>query len=327
MRICRASPQMFFSPLHRHHKYARENTLLRYGHQKLGILIFIMHTGIWISRFSLSGRGILKSVYTECEVCFFFVFFLYHHRCESRAGSRWRRRTQTGNERSRENEKKTVRKEIVGREESKEASQSVRGGVGDAEVGSGDYRLSGVFYLWSKCTLAFLLSTPHMQLDSSLAKQTQMKWLLNDFLGNPPRQRKPSIWSLLFPSLSSTLLSPLPLFLFTHHLHISHFDFLSFLPAYSSLICLLVFLFWSPLSYFFFLCKSLFLHCLPYLPFPFFPSLPRFPSPLLCHFSSLHLFLPLPLTDLDKNLFVKLLNRDSICIFLHSHSHILSRDN
>lgn len=28
----------------------------------------------------------------------------------------------------------------------KKASQSVRGG-GDAEVGSGDYRLSGVFYL------------------------------------------------------------------------------------------------------------------------------------------------------------------------------------
>lgn len=78
----------------------------------------------------------------------------------------------------------------------------------DAEVGSGDYRLSGVFHLWSKCTLAFFLSTPHMQLDSSLAKQTQMKWLLNDFLGNPPRQRKPSIWSLLSHPL---LLSPLPL--------------------------------------------------------------------------------------------------------------------
>lgn len=73
--------------------------------------------------------------------------------------------------------------------------------------GSGDYRLSGVFYLWSKCTLAFLLSTPQMQLDSSLAKQTQMKWLLNDFLGNPPRQRKPSIWSLLFPSLPPSLSS------------------------------------------------------------------------------------------------------------------------
>lgn len=54
--------------------------------------------------------------------------------------------------------------------------------------GSGDYRLSGVFHLWFKCTLAFLLSSPQMQLDSSLAKQ--MKWLLNDFLGNPPRQRK-----------------------------------------------------------------------------------------------------------------------------------------
>lgn len=67
--------------------------------------------------------------------------------------------------------------------------------------GSGDYRLSGVFYLWSKCTLAFLLSSPQMQLDSSPAKQTQMKWLLNDFLGNPPQQRKPSIWSLLFQSL------------------------------------------------------------------------------------------------------------------------------
>lgn len=94
-----------------------------------------------------------------------------------------------------------------GREESKKASQSVRGW--DEEGGSGDYRLSGVFYLWSKCTLAFLLSSPQMQLDSSLAKQTQMKWLLNDFLGNPPRQRKPSIWSLLFPplSLSSSQLS------------------------------------------------------------------------------------------------------------------------
>lgn len=74
--------------------------------------------------------------------------------------------------------------------------------------GSGDYRLSRVFHLWSKCTLAFFLSTPHMQLDSSLAKQTQMKWLLNDFLGNPPRQRKPSIWSLLPPP---PLPSPLPL--------------------------------------------------------------------------------------------------------------------
>lgn len=73
--------------------------------------------------------------------------------------------------------------------------------------GTGDYRLSGVFYLWSKCTLAFLLSSPQMQLDSSLAKQTQMKWLLNDFLGNPPRQRKPSIWSLLLPSLPSSSFS------------------------------------------------------------------------------------------------------------------------
>lgn len=30
---------------------------------------------------------------------------------------------------------------------SREESQSVRGGVGDVEVGSGDYRLSGVFHL------------------------------------------------------------------------------------------------------------------------------------------------------------------------------------
>lgn len=138
----------------------------------------------------------------------------------------------------------------------------MRGGVGDAEVGSGDYRLSRVFHLWSKCTLAFFLSTPHMQLDSSLAKQTQMKWLLNDFLGNPPRQRKPSIWSLLSlpspPLPSSSPLSSSSL-LFTHHLQISHFDFSSFFHTYSSLICLLVSLFWSPLSSFFFsLCKSLF---------------------------------------------------------------------
>lgn len=87
--------------------------------------------------------------------------------------------------------------------------------------GSGEYRISGVFYLWSKCTLAFLLSSPQMQLDSSLAKQTQMKWLLNDFLGNLSRQRKPSIWSLLVSSL------PL-LFLLTHLRHVSHFAFLSF---------------------------------------------------------------------------------------------------
>lgn len=86
------------------------------------------------------------------------------------------------------------------------------GGRGrDAEVGSGAYSLSGVFYLWSKCSLAFLLSTPQMQLDSLLAKQTQMKWLLNDFLSNPPRQHKPSIWSLLsppsVPPLSWTIIS------------------------------------------------------------------------------------------------------------------------
>lgn len=90
------------------------------------------------------------------------------------------------------------------REESQPKCERMRGGQGGGR-GSGEYRLSGVFYLWSKCTLAFLLSTPQMQLDSSLAKQTQMKWLLNDFLGNPPRQRKPSIWSLLFPSLPRSL--------------------------------------------------------------------------------------------------------------------------
>lgn len=49
-----------------------------------------------------------------------------------------------------------------------------------------------------------------MQLEFSLAKQTQMKWLLNDFLGNPPRQRKPSIWSLLFHSLGLSIPSLLP---------------------------------------------------------------------------------------------------------------------
>lgn len=103
-------------------------------------------------------------------------------------------------------------------------------------------RLSGVCYLWSKCTLAFLLSTPQMQLDSLLAKQTQMKWLLNDFLSNPPRQHKPSIWSLLFPSLSPLVCSPS---FFKHHFHISYFD--------SSCQFSCVFLFdllflWSPLA-------------------------------------------------------------------------------
>lgn len=88
-------------------------------------------------------------------------------------------------------------------------SQSVRG---CDEGRSGVYRLSGVFYLWSKCTLAFLLSSPQMQLEFSLAKQTQMKWLLNDFLGNSPQQHKPSIWNLLFLSLplSSFLFLPNP---------------------------------------------------------------------------------------------------------------------
>lgn len=112
---------------------------------------------------------------------------------------------------------------------------------GDAEVGSGACRLSGVCYLWSKCTLAFLLSTPQMQLDSLLAKQTQMKWLLNDFLSNPPRQHKPSIWSLLFPSLSPRLFS---LFLQTSFPHFSLWFSLSvFLSSY--LIC---FFLWSLLS-------------------------------------------------------------------------------
>lgn len=111
---------------------------------------------------------------------------------------------------------------------------------GDAEVGSGACRLSGVCYLWSKCTLAFLLSTPQMQLDSLLAKQTQMKWLLNDFLTNPPRQHKPSIWSLLFPSLSPVC-SPS---FFKHHFHISHFD------SSCQFFCVLFYLLflWSPLS-------------------------------------------------------------------------------
>lgn len=122
---------------------------------------------------------------------------------------------------------------------------------GDAEVGSGVCRLSGVCYLWSKCTLAFLLSTPQMQLDSLLAKQTQMKWLLNDFLSNPPRQHKPSIWSLLFPSLSPRLFS---LFLQTSFPHFSLWFFLSvFLSSY--LIC-----------FFFDLCSLLYFHV--QIPFP-----------------------------------------------------------
>lgn len=147
--------------------------------------------------------------------------------------------------------------------EKAEASQSVRGGVRDAEVGSGDYRLSGVFHLWSKCTLAFFLSTPHMQLDFSLAKQTQMKWLLNDFLGNPPRQRKPSIWSLLsppllsFPPLFLSSLFPFP------SLHPSSPDFsLWFLVIFPhvfffDLLARLALLI-STVRVFFFLCKSLF---------------------------------------------------------------------
>lgn len=112
---------------------------------------------------------------------------------------------------------------------------------GDAEVGSGACRLSGVCYLWSKCTLAFLLSTPQMQLDSLLAKQTQMKWLLNDFLSNPPRQHKPSIWSLLFPSLSPRLFSPFLQTLFPH------FSLDSFCRFSCVFLFDLLFL-WSPLS-------------------------------------------------------------------------------
>lgn len=116
----------------------------------------------------------------------------------------------------------------------------------EMEGGSGDYRLSGVFYLWSKCTLAFLLSSPQMQLDSSLAKQTQMKWLLNDFLGNPPRQRKPSIWSLLFHPLPlsppSFLFFLLPIFSLLLTLILCQF------PVCFSLIWLHFFCISSPLS-------------------------------------------------------------------------------
>lgn len=122
---------------------------------------------------------------------------------------------------------------------------------GAAEVGSGACRLSGVCYLWSKCTLAFLLSTPQMQLDSLLAKQTQMKWLLNDFLSNPPRQHKPSIWSLLFPSLSPRLFS---LFLQTSFPHFSLWFFLSVF------LCLLIWFAFPLIStlFYIFMCKSLF---------------------------------------------------------------------
>lgn len=147
------------------------------------------------------------------------------------------------------------------REESKKACQSVRGW--DEEGGSSDYRLSGVFYLWSKCTLAFLLSTPQMQLDSSLAKQTQMKWLLNDFLGNPPRQRKPSIWSLLFPSLPLLLLL---LFLSLFSSPISPYFSLWFsviFPVYS--FCFAWFSFSFDLYCHIFSClNSFFLYLLPY---------------------------------------------------------------
>lgn len=144
---------------------------------------------------------------------------------------------------------------------------------GDAEVGPGACRLSGVCYLWSKCTLAFLLSTPQMKLDSLLAKQRQMKWLLNDFLSNPPRQHKPSIWSLLFPSLSPVC-SPS---FFKHHFHISHFD--------SSCQFSCVFLFdllflWSPLSPIF-SCVN------PFFPAPFL--LPSFLSVFFIFFHQLSL--------------------------------------
>lgn len=155
--------------------------------------------------------------------------------------------------------------------------------------GSGDYRLSGVFYLWSKCTLAFLLSSPQMQLDSSLAKQTQMKWLLNDFLGNPPRQGKPSIWSLLFPSLPPTLL----LFLLTHILHIPHFDFLSF--SLCILLWFACFSFSFHLYCHIFLLEFLFL----YSDLLYFFLLPWFLALLFCCSFFMPLLL-LPPSDLDK---------------------------
>lgn len=168
--------------------------------------------------------------------------------------------------------------------------------------GSGDYRLSGVFYLWSKCTLAFLLSTPQMQLDSLLAKQTQMKWLLNDFLGNPPRQRKPSIWSLLFPSLPPFFSSVLPLF---PHPSSSYFLlwFSVISPLYFSMICSSFFFFWSLLYTFFFLDS------LPYSLSHFFFCFVAFFMPLL----------PLPPSDLHKNAFSNILkNQFVFYVFIHN---------
>lgn len=86
-----------------------------------------------------------------------------------------------------------------------------------------------------------------MQLDSSLAKQTQMKWLLNDFLGNLPRQHKPSIWSLLFPSLSPvsspSFSSPnISIFLTLIFCHFSCVFFFDLLALLSLLISTVIFL-------------------------------------------------------------------------------------
>lgn len=112
----------------------------------------------------------------------------------------------------------------------------------------------------------------------------------------------PLLSSLLFLSFSSPIISIFLTLIFCHFF-------------------LRILLWFACLSFSFDLrCHIFFLVQIPFpaLPslfaFPFFSSLPLFPSPLLCHFSFLHLFLPLLLSDLDKNLFVKLLNRDSICI-------------
>lgn len=136
-----------------------------------------------------------------------------------------------------------------------------------------------------------------MQLDSSLAKQTQMKWLLNDFLGNPPRQRKPSIWSLLFPSLSpvsspsfsSPIISIFLTLIFCHFPCVFFFDLLALL---SLLISTVIFL----------SCANPF-SCAPFLIHFTFFSLSRLDSCLFCFVA---LFTPLLLlspSDLDKHQF------------------------
>lgn len=148
-----------------------------------------------------------------------------------------------------------------------------------------------------------------MQLDSSLAKQTQMKWLLNDFLGNPPRQRKPSIWSLLSPSLPPSL------------------------PPYPSRLCLpfsspiisrfltLISRHFSPRILLWFACssRSFDLHCHTFFslcksPFPALPYLLAAVHAFSVMSSLLFtsLFRLFHYSDPDKNPFVKLLNRDFV---------------